>query len=346
MMGTLLAVLLAATTPPLPQTIVQDLPTDATATNSGAALSVACTDANINACGANSTLELAMAGFLGAGVAVTTSTTLVGVLAADCSYSLTSNQWKPTFFYNPSDGRQRTITVASGAAFDNSIFPCSGARRVRLRLQVVTSGTIPTSAATLTGTMHNGRALTSDELAVPTYAWSIPKAAAAASKLYADLFNASGSGKIIKVRGIFPVAYGNVAVAGVISVRIDIYRTSAVGTGGTAFVYKSATLDVAGGAVSPMDTNAPALPSQITGRAVPTAGATIAEWIDTLQCFTEETSAQTYICSGQTNMSDAAGLQDAVQRRTLREGQGLLIKEDATASPIGNIGFKVLFTVE
>ena len=40
---------------------------------------------------------------------------------------------------------------------------------------------------------------------IATYLYSTPAVAVGASKLYLDLFNASGSGKVIDVRGIWPV---------------------------------------------------------------------------------------------------------------------------------------------
>ncbi|MEO8247643.1 MAG: hypothetical protein ABI622_11070, partial [Chloroflexota bacterium] len=112
-----------------------------------------------------------------------------------------------------------------------------------------------------------------------TYFYQTPAVAVGADKLYADLFNAAGSGKVIDVRGIWIIPKTDVAVVGALGVRVDLYRTSAVGTGGTAASYKSATRDVAGGNICPMDTGNAALPAQITARWLPTAGATISEWL-------------------------------------------------------------------
>jgi hypothetical protein len=175
------------------------------------------------------------------------------------------------------------------------------------------------------------------------YVWQTPDVVAGADKLFGDLFNASGSGKIVKIVGVYPIVKADVAVTGALAIRFDLHRTSAVGTGGTAAPYKSATRDVAGGNITPRDTNNAALPAQITARWLPTGGATISEWLERGQCFTEETNAALYECSGQVNFLNADLL--AVQPLTLREGQGLLLKQGSVAS-LNNIAFKVLFTTE
>jgi hypothetical protein len=180
--------------------------------------------------------------------------------------------------------------------------------------------------------------------AVPVlYAWSTPDSVGGANKLHADIFNATGSGKIMKIHGIYPIIKSDVAVTGVVAIRFDILRTSAVGTGGTVAAYKSATADVAGGSISPFDTNNAALPAQLTARHLPTAGATVSEWIKRGACFPEETNQATYICSGQTEF--LYGPNHALQLLTIREGQGVLIRQGAVAS-VNNIAFRVEFSLE
>lgn len=178
----------------------------------------------------------------------------------------------------------------------------------------------------------------------PTYTYIVPSTAVGASKLFLDLFNGVGSGKVIRVLSVRPIIDTDVAVVGVVGIRITLFRTSAVGTGGTAAAYKSATLDVAGGTISPQDTNNAALPAQITARHLPTAGATIAEWLRGMYAMGEEVmNSWAYAFQGQFNMLD---LDDPIaQLLTLREGQGILIKQGAIASA-GNIRFRVTFTVE
>src|SRR3990167_4047793 len=99
-----------------------------------------------------------------------------------------------------------------------------------------------------------------------SYTYMTPAVAVGASKLYFDLFNAVGSGKIIDVRGIWAIPKTDVALTGALGIRLDLYRTSAIGTGGTAAAYKSATPDAAGGNINPHHTANAAPPAQVTAR--------------------------------------------------------------------------------
>ena len=177
---------------------------------------------------------------------------------------------------------------------------------------------------------------------LPSYTWATPSAAVGANKLFGDLFNASGSGKVIDVRGIWLVPDTDVALTGALGVRMDLYRTSAVGTGGTAAAYKSATPDVAGGNITPFDTNNAALPAQVTARHLTTGGATISEWLLASYTLGEETAtSQAFM----TQYQNILPVLTVGQKLTLREGQGILLKQGAIAAT-GNIGFLVAFTLE
>lgn len=177
---------------------------------------------------------------------------------------------------------------------------------------------------------------------LPTYLYTTPAAAVGADKLYFDFFNATGSGKIIDVRGIWAVPKTDVAVTGALAIRVDLYRTSAVGTGGTVASYKSATRDVGGGNICPFDTDNAALPAQITARWLPTAGATISEWILPTYSLGEESATSMAYISQYQNLLPALFFG---QKFVLRENQGLLVKQGSIAS-VGNIGFIMCFTVE
>ncbi len=177
-----------------------------------------------------------------------------------------------------------------------------------------------------------------------TYSYIVPSTAVGASKLFLDLFNGSGSGKVIRVTSVRPIIDTDVAVTGAVGIRLLLFRTSAVGTGGTAAAYKSATLDVAGGTITPQDTNNANLPAQITARHLPTAGATSAEWLRGMYAMGEEAStSMAYMMQGQFNMLDLDS-EDA-QLLTLREGQGIAVRQGAVAS-VGNVRFRITFTVE
>ncbi len=177
---------------------------------------------------------------------------------------------------------------------------------------------------------------------LPTYLYFTPAAAAGASKLYFDLFNAAGSGKVIDIRGIWAVPKTDVAVVGALGIRLDLYRTNTVGTGGTAHSYKSATPDVGGGNICPMDTNNAALPGQITARWLPAGGAAISEWLIPTYSLGEETSTSFAYLSQYQNLLPNLFWG---QKFALREGQGILVKQGAVAAT-GSMSFLVAFTLE
>lgn len=178
------------------------------------------------------------------------------------------------------------------------------------------------------------------EETIPTYTWWLPSQTSAASKSYGDIFNGVGSGKFIEVRGIWCIPKSDVAVTGVTAIGINLMRTSTVGTGGTAHTYNGGTTE-ASHVITPWDTNNAALPVQITARMAPSAGATTAAFYWAQYFFTEETNAATYI-GAFTNMLP---MLHKGQKMTLNEGQGLIIKENGTISPVGSLGFLTIFTI-
>lgn len=174
---------------------------------------------------------------------------------------------------------------------------------------------------------------------LPTYAWWTPGVAVGASKLYADIFNATGSGKVLEIRGLWAIPHSDVAVTGAVAAEIGLYKTSAVGTGGTAHTYNGGSSS-SSHVITPYDSTNAALPAQITARSAPTAGATISALWWAQYIFTEETNAATYI-GAYTNLLPVGMM---TQRLTLREGQGLLIKQGTVAS-VGTLSFLGCFTL-
>lgn len=212
---------------------------------------------------------------------------------------------------------------------------------------LVTPGSGATIATHLVGGKEHQVVMLSDSDghvhgSLSSYMWATPLAAVGADKLYADLFNATGSGKIIDVRGIWVIPKTDVAVVGALGIRLDLYRTSAVGTGGTAAAYKNATRDVAGGNICPFDTSNAALPAQITARHLPTGGATISEWLFPTYSLGEETATSQAYMSQYQNLIP---ILHVGQKLALRETQGLLVKQGAIAAT-GNIQLLIVFTVE
>lgn len=176
----------------------------------------------------------------------------------------------------------------------------------------------------------------------PTYMYSTPAAAVGISKLYFDIFNATGSGKSIKIKGIWAIPKTDATVTGAVAIRVDLYRTSTVGTGGTAHSYQSATPDVAGGNICPMDTGNAALPAQVTARWLPAGGAAISVWLFPTYSLGEESpTSMAYISQYQNLVPTTVFAQDLV----IPENTGILVKQGTVASA-GTIGFLVLFTLE
>ena len=177
---------------------------------------------------------------------------------------------------------------------------------------------------------------------LPTYFYCGPPTTVGANKLHLDLFNATGSGKIIDIRGIWLVPKLDVAVVGAVAVRVDLYRTSAVGTGGTAASTDSATVDVGGGNFTKFDETNTAIPAQITARVVPTGGATISRWLFPNNYAPEEAN---------TSMGYLAQWQNLIpaftfgQKLVVRENTGILLKQGAVAS-VGSVSILIAFTLE
>ena len=177
---------------------------------------------------------------------------------------------------------------------------------------------------------------------LPTYFYCTPPIAVGASKLFCDIFNATGSGKVLDIRGAWLIPKLDVAVVGAVAVRMDMYRTSAVGTGGTAASTDSATIDVGGGNFTKFDESNAAIPAQITARVAPAGGATISRWLLPTNVAPEESN---------TSMGYLSQWQNLIptflygQKLVVRENTGVLFKQGAVAS-VGSVSILVAFTLE
>jgi hypothetical protein len=117
-------------------------------------LSAACADASINACPANSTVQVAIAGAGGCGFNIPTSTTLVGTVKADYSYDGVG--WVGSALVDSLGNGLSSTTTASGAAKALSVALAGGARYCRVRASAVTSGSAAaTVIATIAPTIGN-----------------------------------------------------------------------------------------------------------------------------------------------------------------------------------------------
>lgn len=166
--------------------------------------------------------------------------------------------------------------------------------------------------------------------ALETWVAYVDSVAFAQNKQHISIFNASGTGKVVKVRKLFAVDLQTGAVTGVVS-RFDVKRITAAFAGTTA-------------TANPMDTNNAALPAGVTVRTngTVTEGNLLFPWITTSE---EETQLQTLskaMYQAATNMLIEG---PEVQELTLREGQGLTVKQ-ITNTIVGLFGWIVVFTVE
>lgn len=172
---------------------------------------------------------------------------------------------------------------------------------------------------------------------VPVYKLVIPPQAVGANKMMFDLFvPATGGPASLELLGLFVTPQADVAVTGVVALRLDWFRTSTVGTGGTAAVYNGTSVAVP--AIIPRDTTNPAL-GGLSARAAPTGGATIAAWWGFRYAFPEETHIATNLSQFFNTVKDSGVDQNIV----LRAGQGLMMRQGSVLS-VGAVGFEVLFT--
>jgi hypothetical protein len=146
---------------------------------------------------------------------------------------------------------------------------------------------------------------------LPTYsAWSTAVAVSAANTVLWHLFNASGSGKIVKVRKIF--IQPSQAVNALAAQTWRVARTSAVGTTGNTAI-----------TVVKHDTTDATLPAQITVARSYTAGGTEASTFFEVPLSVEETLPAVGLVP-MINLLPTDG--EAVTDIVIREGEGLAVK--------------------
>jgi hypothetical protein len=173
----------------------------------------------------------------------------------------------------------------------------------------------------------------------PQYKFLTGVSAAGANQVHFDLFNASGSGKTMRVISVKAIKDGSVAVTGTLGVKLYLTFTSAVGTGGTAHTENNTT--ITGVSISECAGANAALPAQVTGRLRPTGGATAGAVLGTRNIFPEETNASSYAA---VEFLDCLN-NTVIQSITCAEGVGIRMIQGAVAS-VGNLDFEVIFELE
>lgn len=170
----------------------------------------------------------------------------------------------------------------------------------------------------------------------PVYRLLVPSQAVGASKLYCDVFNATGTGKTMKVLSAAAYVDNDTAVTGTLGVQLDMFRTTAIGTGGTAATADGTASNAA--TISKLDTSYAALPAGVTARLAPTGGATSGAWLGTRWVFTEETSAP----AGIAGSVGAEFVPTSTPPIYVRENSGLKMVQGSVAS-VGNVSFALTF---
>ena len=207
----------------------------------------------------------------------------------------------------------------------------------------ITAGSGTTIATHLVSSKEYQTVMTADadghiRGSLPAWSLVIPSSAVGASKIYFDLFNNQAS-TVLRLRKLFAVVATDVAVSGTLGVRVDVMRTSAVGTGGTAAVGPTSSSKTAA-AFWPF-TPGNSLPAGVTARTVPTGGATDQAWLFPSYLFTEETNVSTQVTQF-FNLLPELSTEQSIE---LPQGNGLKVVQGSVAS-VGNIGFLVVFTIE
>lgn len=162
-----------------------------------------------------------------------------------------------------------------------------------------------------------------------------PSQAVGASKVYLDLFNATGTGKTMKIHSCRAYVDNDTAVTGTLGVQLSLFKSTSVGTGGTAAT-ANGTVDTAATITNINSTTA--LPAGVTARLGPTGGATTGAWLGSRWVFTEETAAP----SGITGSLGAAFINDMEVPIVVPENTGIKIIQGTVAS-VGNVAFEILF---
>lgn len=198
----------------------------------------------------------------------------------------------------------------------------------------------PTSKAARTILYDSaGRALDN----IPTYwLYQRPRVTTAAATDLFDLFNATGSGKTLKLMGLWAIIETTAASAIVPAFQFSLITTSAVGTGGTAHTFEGAASPTTGLVnISRVDESDAALPAQITSRGVPTGGATALKFLLDFYLITEDVNAATQL--NQLFNLFPVGVR-GIKEIIIPENRGIKVRQiTATASTGTNFGWFLCF---
>ena len=155
--------------------------------------------------------------------------------------------------------------------------------------------------------------------------------ASAANKHFISLFNAGGSGKTMKIHEIW-ARYAQAAAVTGVGFNLQIKRTTAQGSGGTALTPKL------------YDENDVAIPAQVTALQAPTGAPTEQDILRDFFTATEGLMETTGHAGVLTTIFPIFRKQNGLRPLVCREGKGITIKQ-ITSSTVGNWSIEILFSL-
>lgn len=168
----------------------------------------------------------------------------------------------------------------------------------------------------------------------------IPDQAVGTDLDYFSIFNGSAVSnghtevKVI-VAAVKVIVAGDTTSGAAVGINLHLHKTTAIGTGGTLFT-RDGTANTAATFTSLVGSTT-GLPANLTGRYIPTGGATVGIWLSQVSVFTEETGVGgTYLEKWLHHYESEAIV--------LNPGQGLLVKQGSVAGD-GDVGFIVEFGI-
>ncbi len=170
-------------------------------------------------------------------------------------------------------------------------------------------------------------------------AYAPPVSAVGANKLHFDLWNGSALSMEIQFASFFSSL--DVAAVGAVATRIDAFRTSAVGTGGTAFATEATT---AVRTVYRADPGAAAVPATVTMREAPAGGATVGAFLGSVYTMPEEASTSIGYETQWQNIFAGPSGSDAAASIVVPASSGMRFVQGPVAS-VGFVGCRVVFTL-
>ena len=156
--------------------------------------------------------------------------------------------------------------------------------------------------------------------------------------IYFDFFNATGSGYDIHITSIIPIVSGAADILSTVGTDLNLLRTSAIGTSGTAVGFDLAV--ITSSSITGMSVGAAPMPNGITARKTPTGGATPAAIIGWCSVQIDDDAAGTYIAN-QYNMVTLGD--DGAPPVIIMPGTGISVINGSETIADGSVGFNVAF---